>query len=220
MIKLSNIEKNFDGRNILSNMTLEIAKGEFVAITGDSGSGKTTLLNIMGLLEKPDKGTVEIIGIKDPDEKKIMELRRYGIGYVFQNYVLMNNETVERNLLVSKKYSKTFSKQLMIDTLIRVGLDATYLSKKVYQLSGGEQQRVSIARVMLKPCEVIFADEPTGNLDEDNKRVVLSLFKEMKEEGKTIVCVTHDYEIAESADRVISLNNTEYDLRVVKKDAL
>ncbi len=135
-----------------------------------------------------------------------MQLRRYTIGYIFQNYVLMENETVYTNLLISKTYNKNFSEEMLKTTLEKVGLDSTYLNRKVYKLSGGEQQRLAIARVMLKPCEMILADEPTGNLDSLNKKRILSLFRQLQSLGKTIVCVTHDKEFADSSDRIIELN--------------
>lgn len=146
---------------------------------GSSGSGKTTALNLIGLLEKPDHGNVEVAGYVNPNKKETMHLRRYTLGYTFRNYVLMDNETVFINLLISKAYNNKFSEAMLIDTLESVGLDATILNKKVYQLSGGEQQRIAIARVMLKLCEIVLADEPTGNLDNLNKEVIVSLFRQL-----------------------------------------
>ncbi|MED4587678.1 ATP-binding cassette domain-containing protein [Priestia flexa] len=209
MIDLKNISKSFFGKTILTNFSLSITKGEFISITGESGAGKTTVLNIIGLLDKPEKGTVSIDGHLNPNSKVTMNLRRYKFGYIFQNYVLMNNETVKDNLLISQAYSDNFSNEIMINNLEKVGLNATYLDKKVYQLSGGEQQRIAIARVMLKPCEIILADEPTGNLDDLNKEVILSLFEHLKDTGKTIVCVTHDKEVAERSDRIINIVRRE-----------
>ncbi|MEB2301778.1 ATP-binding cassette domain-containing protein [Lysinibacillus xylanilyticus] len=209
MIELKNISKSFSGKTILTNFSLSINKGEFVSIMGESGAGKTTVLNIIGLLDKPEKGTVSIDGHLNPNRKVTMYLRRHKFGYIFQNYVLMNNETVKDNLLISQAYSNNFSNEIMINNLEKVGLDATYLEKKVYQLSGGEQQRIAIARVMLKPCEIILADEPTGNLDVLNKEVILNLFKHLKASGKTIICVTHDKEVAEQSDRIMNIERRE-----------
>lgn len=205
MIELKNISKSFFGKKILTNFSLNISKGEFVSIIGESGAGKTTVLNMIGLLDKPEQGTVSIDGHLNPNSKVTMSLRRYKIGYIFQNYLLMNNETVKDNLLISQAYSNKFNSELIINNLELVGLDATYLEKKVYQLSGGEQQRIAIARVMLKPCEIILADEPTGNLDDLNKEVILNLFTHLKNSGKTIICVTHDKEVAERSDRIINI---------------
>lgn len=206
MIELNDISKKFDEKPILMDVSLKINKNEFVSIVGASGAGKTTLLNIIGLLDKPDTGVVKIADYENPSKKEIQHLRRYTLGYIFQNYVLMENETVSTNLLLSKTYNKNFNKELLTTTLEKVGLDATYLNKKVYMLSGGEQQRLAISRIMLKPCEIILADEPTGNLDSENKKKIVSLFHDLKKLGKTIVCVTHDNEIAEGSDRIIQIN--------------
>ncbi|MEX3914359.1 ATP-binding cassette domain-containing protein [Bacillus paralicheniformis] len=206
MIELKSISKSFDGKSVLSNFSIHIEENEFVSIVGKSGSGKTTLLNIISLLDSPDDGTVEILGYQNPKSKEVMMLRRENLGYIFQNYVLMDNETVLTNLLLSTAYAKDFDKNKLSEALELVGLDKSFLKKKVYQLSGGEQQRVAIARIILKPCDIILADEPTGNLDEFNKNIILSLFHQLKDMGKTIICVTHDQEIANCSDRVINLS--------------
>lgn len=202
MIKLNEISKSFNNTKVLNNFSLNVNKGEFVSIVGKSGSGKTTLLNIIGLLEKPDSGSIEICGKLNPKIKDIQNLRRYNLGYVFQNYALLENETVKYNLLLASKYTPNFNNDILEDCLHKVELKSDILNKKIYQLSGGEQQRVSIARTMVKPCDIILADEPTGNLDFENKNIIMSIFKQMK---KTIVCVTHDYDIANSADQIIKL---------------
>ncbi|MDK2600352.1 ABC transporter ATP-binding protein [Bacillus stercoris] len=206
MIQLENVYKSFDERSILSNFSIKIRENEFVSIIGKSGSGKTTVLNIMSLLDTPDKGEVQILGCKNPNPKEVMKLRRENLGYIFQNYVLMDNETVLTNLSLSTAYAKEFKKDMLPKALEMVGLDKSFLKKRVYQLSGGEQQRVAIARIILKPCDIIFADEPTGNLDEYNKNIILSLFHQLKDMGKTIVCVTHDQEIARCSERIINLS--------------
>lgn len=211
MISMKNICKSFDGKSILTDFSLDIRESEFVAITGASGSGKTTLLNLIGLLDKPESGYIEIKGIKNPSRKDIVHLWRYHLGFLFQNFVLMNNETVKNNLLISKKYSGNFTEEKMIITLEKVGLDKTFLDKKIYQLSGGEQQRISLARVILKPCSIILADEPTGNLDKDNKESVMNLLQDLRTEGRTILCVTHDPDVANQSDRVITMSR---DMRI------
>lgn len=205
MIELLGVSKNFGGRKILNEFNLKVHKNEFVTIVGPSGSGKTTVLNLMGLVDKPDDGTIMIDSCKNPGIKDTVFLRRYKIGYIFQNYVLMHNETVKENLMISKAYNKDFSNEKMVNTLEQVGLDSSYLKMKVYQLSGGEQQRIAIARVMLKPCDIILADEPTGNLDAANKKAILLLFRELQNIGKTIVCVTHDKSISDHSDRVVEI---------------
>ncbi len=209
MIILDKINKSFDGKRILSNFSLDIKKNEFISIVGSSGSGKTTLLNIIGLLDRPDDGVVKLFNYENPTPKTIMHLRRHKLGYIFQNYVLMNNETVHQNLLISKTYNKSFDYETMMAALDKVGLNSSFLEKKIYQLSGGEQQRVSIARVLLKPAEIILADEPTGNLDDNNKKIIISLLHEMKNSGKIVICATHDQEISSQSDRVIQLTSQE-----------
>lgn len=207
MIELVGISKKFNEKTVLSNFSLNVNKNEFVTIVGPSGSGKTTILHLIGLVDKPDQGDVRVAGYKNPNKKETMLLRRTTLGYIFQNYVLMDNESVQENLLISKAYHKKINKEQLNHALITVGLDSSYLHKKIYQLSGGEQQRIAIARVLLKPCELILADEPTGNLDETNKSIIVSLFKQMQNEGKTIVCVTHDKDIANQSDRIISIES-------------
>jgi len=205
MIKLENINKAFNGRNILENFNLEVKNGEFVSIVGASGSGKTTILNLIGLIDKPDSGNVVINDVTNPNTKEGMKLRRHHYGYIFQNYVLMENETVQENLKISKKYNPDYSDQTVKEVLQWVGLDESCLKQKVFQLSGGEQQRIAIARAMLKRCDLILADEPTGNLDDENKKGIIELFEKLKEMGKTIICVTHDKEMAQKATRVIEI---------------
>ncbi len=204
MIQLLNVNKRFDEKKVLSNVSLLISKNEFVCITGESGAGKTTLLNIIGLLEKPDSGEVILNGKRHFTKKDILRLRREFFGYVFQDYLLLTNKTVEENIYISK-YNKKVNKIEIDEVMKKVGLDSSYLNKKVYYLSGGEQQKVAIARMMLKEYEMVLADEPTGNLDYKNKMDVIEIFKNMKKEGKTIICVTHDKEVANVADRIINL---------------
>lgn len=143
-------------------------------------------------------------------KKEILNLRRNFFGYIFQDYLLMNDKTVEENISISKnilryKIRKQDKKDIN-EVMQKVGLDLSYLNKKVYQLSGGEQQKVAIARMLLKPYELVLADEPTGNLDHKNKNEVIKIFEDIKRSGKTIICVTHDKEVAASADRIINLN--------------
>lgn len=203
MIRLTNVCKNYGSKKVLIDFNLNIKDNSFITITGKSGSGKTTLLNIIGLIDKQSSGTISINGQEKFDKKKIEKLRRYTFGYIFQDYMLLENETVKNNLLISTKYSRDFTTLKLDEVLEAVGLPTTYLDKKVYLLSGGEQQRVAIARIMLKPCEIILADEPTGNLDEENAKIIIGLLKGMIQQGKTVVCVTHDKRMAEIADENI-----------------
>lgn len=209
IIKLENISKNFGPRIVLDNFSLSVNKGEFIAITGESGKGKSTLLNIIGLLENASSGNVMISGINNlkPNNSKSIKVIRYTISYLFQNFALIDEETVLYNLYLSLKYVKLSKKEKINKinyALSLVGLDA-YKKKKVYELSGGEQQRVAIARTILKPSEIILADEPTGSLDEDNAELVFKLLKELNCNGKTIVMVTHNKLLANKCDRLISI---------------
>jgi len=178
-----------------------------MAITGQSGTGKSTLLNIVGLLEEPDSGDVIIQGIENAwkSEKKQIELFRYTIGYLFQNYALIDNETVSKNLDVALEYVKLPNKDdKKKEVLEKVGL-LDKLNSKIYQLSGGEQQRIALARLMLKKNDIILADEPTGSLDEVNRDQVLSILKSLNNEGKTILIVTHDPEVSKICTNVVTL---------------
>ncbi|WP_343102005.1 ABC transporter ATP-binding protein [Romboutsia sp. MSSM.1001216sp_RTP31141st1_G3_RTP31141_220114] len=205
MIRLTNINKSFDKRLVLSDISLSIKENEFVCITGESGVGKTTLLNIIGLLDKPDSGEINLCGKNNFSRKDILEFRRNFFGYIFQDFLLMQDETVEENIKISKQYNREITNKDIYEVMEKVRLDSSYLNKKVCYLSGGEQQKVAIARMMLKPYELVLADEPTGNLDDKNKREVIEIFKEIKKSGKTIICVTHDKNVSDSADRVINL---------------
>lgn len=205
MIQLLNINKKFEQKVVLSNISLSISKNEFVCITGESGVGKTTLLNIIGLLEKPDSGELILNGKKHFTKNDILRLRREFFGYIFQDFLLIPDKTVEENIHISKCENKKMYKKDIEEVMKKVRLDSSYLNKKVYHLSGGEQQKVAIARMMLKQYELVLADEPTGNLDYKNKMEVIEIFKDIKKDGKTIICVTHDKEVAASADRTINL---------------
>ena len=151
---------------------VKINKNEFIAIIGESGAGKTTILNMISMIDKPDSGSISINGENSFSKKDIQNLRRYVFGYIFQNYALIENDTVKENLLLSKKYRKNFKEKELEESLEKVGISKEYLGHKVCELSGGEQQRIAIARTMLKPCEIILADEPTGNLDTSNKEKI------------------------------------------------
>ncbi|WP_242142778.1 MULTISPECIES: putative bacteriocin export ABC transporter [unclassified Bacillus cereus group] len=205
MIELKNIHKQFRGKTILENFHLKIENQDFVAIVGESGRGKTTLLNIMGLLEKADAGDIIIDTITNPTKKQILLLQRNEFGYLFQNYALIENETVEKNLLIALKYQSHINKREKIkDALKEVNL-VGYEKKKIFELSGGEQQRIALARILIKKCNYVFADEPTGNLDEKNRDQVFDLLKKMNDNGKTVVFVTHDLQLAEKAKRIIHI---------------
>ena len=205
MITLNNISKKYNEKNIVRNFNLKINKGEFISIVGESGSGKTTLLNIIGLLEKQTSGDIVVMGIKNPTSKELTKLQREFYGYLFQNYALIEEDSVQTNLKLALKYNKVIDKQAEINRALKlVGLEG-YNKKKVFELSGGEQQRLALARIMLKKCEIILADEPTGNLDNKNRDIVFNILKDLNKQGKTIVIVTHDNYIANKCDKIIKL---------------
>ena len=208
---MTNIEKKFGDKILFHDFSLAIERGEFLAIMGESGAGKTTLLNIMGLLEKPDSGAVTICGQKNPafSSRAAVELRRHRISYLFQNYGLVDTETVENNMRTAthfKRIGKKEERRLIAEALEQAGLKG-YEKRKVYTLSGGEQQRVALAKVIAKSPQIIFADEPTGSLDEHNRNDVLAILKEFHRRGKTIVVVTHDPYVNACAARHIMLKS-------------
>ncbi|MCR5213785.1 MAG: ATP-binding cassette domain-containing protein [Eubacterium sp.] len=207
MIKLENISKKFGNHIIFENYNMEVQAGEYVSICGVSGKGKTTLLNMIGMLDKPDSGDIYVKGIKNPrfDFQKGRSLLRDSITYIFQDYGLIEDTTVEYNLEIRGHFSKRNSLKDMIGALEKTGLDETFVNKKVYELSGGEQQRVALAGLFLKDFDIILADEPTGSLDKNNRDRILDLFDFFNKDGKTIIVVTHDDEVKKRAGRVIEL---------------
>ena len=206
VINLENISKSYGHHMVFKDYNLSVEEGEFVAICGESGKGKTTLLNIMGMIEKADKGDLYLFDKKNPDIRKPSgrKLLRTEMTYVFQNYGLVEDKTVQYNLNIASHFTDVTEKDIE-EVLTKVGLDKNILKSKVYTLSGGEQQRVAIARVFLKKCKLLLADEPTGSLDAGNKEVVMKLFERLNKEGTTIVMVTHDEEILKYATRIVEL---------------
>ena len=209
-VVLENINVRFGMKEIFNGLNMEIVENEFVCVVGESGSGKSTLLNIIGLLEKPTSGSIEICGIKNPglNTRKGIRLLREEISYLFQNYGLVENETVKYNVKMATRFLKTNKKKReekikeILDKLGLLGLK----NEKIYCLSGGEQQRVALAKIMIKPSSIILADEPTGSLDIGNRDAVMKILKEINLRGKTIVLVTHDLEITKYATRVIKIS--------------
>lgn len=205
MIKVENLEKSFDNKEIIKNFNYEFLDGKITAIVGKSGCGKTTLLNILGLLDTDYKGKVLYDGVLITNESQRTEFIRNNINYLFQNYALIDNETVEQNLLLALEYeklSKNVKKEKINEALELVDLNE-FNDKKIFTLSGGEQQRVALARVILKKGNIILADEPTGNLDAENTDKVMKILKKLKEDGKLIIIVTHSLSLANECDGVI-----------------
>ena len=209
MINIDKLNKKYGNRTVFKDFSIEFKEGEFVSIYGESGSGKSTLLNIIGLLEKFDSGNLIINGRKNIgiDSKEAILMRRNEISYLFQSYALIDEMTVYDNLKLSleyRKYSKSEKDEKIREVLKYVGL-SDKIKRFVYELSGGEQQRVAMARVLLHDTNIILADEPTGSLDEKNKQVILELLKKENEKGKTIIVATHDKDIKEISTKVVLL---------------
>ena len=207
--ELIGVGKSYDGHAVVSGIDLAVKKGEMLAITGKSGSGKSTLLNIIGLLETADQGEAQLFGEPSPrvGSAKATRMLRFKLGYLFQNFALIDGESVDYNLRIAQAYTKGLRsdrQEARRSALRAVGLPNSG-GQKVYQLSGGEQQRVAIARLMLKPCDLVLADEPTGSLDATNADSVLAMLRELNAGGKTMIIVTHDDRVAAACDRVIAL---------------
>lgn len=207
MIKIKRMNKSFQRKALFKDFNLEVGSGEFIGIMGKSGQGKTTLLNMMGTLEKPDSGMIEIMGHCLDNKKTQRFLLRNHIGFIFQNYALIDNETVNENLEIAlkhKKMTKQQKREAMTNALSEVGLK-DYEKEKIHTLSGGEQQRVAMARLLLKDPDIILADEPTGSLDVENRDMIVSLFQQLHKRGKTIIMVTHDEYLSQVFSRKIQL---------------
>ena len=212
MIKVSNIHKSFGELEVLRGVSLEVKEREIVSIVGASGAGKTTLLQIMGTLLPADAGEVEIAGTKifDLSEKRTAEFRNRHIGFVFQFHNLLPEFSALENVMMPALIGGAKRKEAekrATELLEAVGL-TNRADHKPAQLSGGEQQRVAIARALINRPSVIFADEPTGNLDTHNRDEIQRLLFEVREKfGQTIVMVTHDERLAEMADRKIVMSD-------------
>lgn len=210
ILLLKGISKKYDNNEVLSGVNLSVMSGDMIAIVGESGRGKTTLLNILGLIINPSDGEYLINGkqIKNVDSREAMMIRRNYIGYLFQNYGLVEDETVEWNIKLAFSYKKMKNKEKndkVLFYLQKFGLENS-LKKKVYQLSGGEQQRVALIRLMIKDTPIILADEPTGSLDKNNRDLIMEELIKFNKTGKTIIIVTHDNEVANMCKRKIDLN--------------
>lgn len=203
MIEIKNINKSFGNHTIFEDFSLNVKDGEFLVIEGTSGSGKTTLLNMIGGIEEFDKGSIWVDGIDVSRKKYRKQYYRNTVGFLFQNYALIDNKTVFNNLNIVKENARS---NISIEEALKiVGLESK-INEKVYKLSGGEQQRIALARLMLKKCKIILADEPTGSLDTYNTNIVMDILHHMNEEGKTIIIVTHNKDIIKREKLVISLN--------------
>ena len=207
-MELKNVTKRYGSLYALDKVSLSIDKGEWIAIMGPSGSGKSTMMNIISCMDKPTEGQVIFDGrdITKDSRKKLTEFHRDKIGLVFQQFHLINYLNAVENVMVAQYYHSMPDEKEALEALERVGLKdrAKHLPS---QLSGGEQQRVCIARALINSPELILADEPTGNLDEANENIVLDLFKQLHKEGTSLIVVTHDPEVGEVAQRVVRLEH-------------
>lgn len=202
MIQIVGLTKSFGDHVIFDNLSFEIADGEFVVFSGKSGCGKTTMLNLIGGIDTPDSGQIIVDGTDITRQKNRIEYFRTKVSFLFQNFALIENKTVLENLKMVKPHSRT---EVTIEqALKKVGLEDK-LNAKVYTLSGGEQQRVALARIMIKQCGIILADEPTGSLDSENANSVMDILTELNKQGKTVILVTHDESLKGRGSRIINM---------------
>lgn len=202
MIEIIHLKKSFGEKVLFEDLNLTINTGEFVVFSGVSGCGKTTLLNMIGSLESFDSGKIIVDGLDISKRKNQQKYLSNKVGFLFQNFALIEEKTVEENLTIIKKNNRS---EMEIDTALnKVGL-LDVKNKKVYTLSGGEQQRVAIARLMIKKCDLILCDEPTGSLDCTNGERIMSILQELNKSGKTVILVTHDERYKKIGGRIIEL---------------
>ena len=209
MIELQHIWKQFGSRIIFSDLNLNFQSGMVYALIGDSGCGKTTLLNMLAKLETFDKGEIIYKG-KSLTSLKNEEFYRNELGYLFQNFGLLESQTIRENLelgLIGKKQNKKQEKErLLLQALQAVRLDYLSLNQKIYELSGGEAQRVALAKIILKNPPLILADEPTASLDPKNSKEIIEILLELRNANRTIIIATHNPSIWKMADQVIHLS--------------
>lgn len=217
-VELTSVDKVYDqGEGLkfqaLKKINLTISKGEFIAIIGPSGSGKSTLMHILGLLDRPTSGNYELNGEDTSrlSENELAKIRNQKIGFIFQSFNLLPRTSALDNVALPLIYSGSSGKERLHRAkaaLENVGLNDKLFSKP-NQLSGGQQQRVAIARSLINNPEIILADEPTGNLDTKTSREIMDIFKKLNKEGRTIILITHEHEIAEQAKRIIRIKDGE-----------
>jgi putative ABC transport system ATP-binding protein len=215
MIKIKNLTKKYTTKHletlVLKGIDLEVPKGEFLGIMGKSGAGKSTLMYQIGLLDHPSGGEIILNGVNTEslDSYERTQMRLTELGYVFQDYALIPELTAVENVMIPiimQGNSLFDSRKIASDMLNKVGLSSR-VDNKPSQLSGGEQQRVSIARAMAHEPKILFADEPTANLDTVSGNSIIELFKELNKKGQTIVMVTHEEEYAKYCDRIVYLED-------------
>ena len=208
MIKIEHLAKSFGERTVFQDINLQFAAGKVYALIGNSGCGKTTLLNILAKLEPYDKGSISYRG-QELKKIKSHHFFKNELGYLFQNFGLLENETVAANLelgLIGQKLTKQEKKQREEEVLEKVGLNYLNLDQKIYELSGGEAQRVALAKVILKDPPLILADELTAALDPETSQKIMNLLLSLKKPDRLMIIATHNPAIWEKADEVIRLN--------------
>lgn len=208
VLETKGLTKRFGNVTSLDHIDMRVATGEWISIMGPSGSGKTTMLNILACLDAPTKGQYILDGVDTStlNEKQRVVVRREKIGLIFQQFHLVPYLTALENVMLAQYYHSMIDKNDAVEVLERVRLGHR-IGHLPSQLSGGEQQRVCIARALINQPAIILADEPTGNLDEANEGIILDFFKELHNEGRTIILVTHNPELAEFSDRVVRLHH-------------
>ena len=208
LLELKNVSKIYGNLHALDNVSMKVEQGEWVAIMGPSGSGKSTMMNIIGCMDKPSEGEVLLDGVDIAKEsaRSLTAIRRDKIGLIFQQFHLISYMTALENVMMAQYYHSVPDEKEALEALERVGL-ADRARHLPSQLSGGEQQRVCVARALINYPEIILADEPTGNLDEANEEIVVELFRKLHEDGTTLIVVTHDPEVADVAQRKLVLRN-------------
>lgn len=215
LINLSNISKEYKTEElitpVLKGISLKVYPGDFLAITGPSGSGKSTLMNIIGVLDTPTKGKYVLNGtdITKLSEDELAYVRNKEIGFVFQSFNLLNRTSAIENVMLPAIYVGMKEKdreKRALELLAQVGL-SDKLQNKPNQLSGGQQQKVAIARALMNDPQIILADEPTGNLDTKSGEDVINILKKLNKEGKTIVLITHEQDIAKQAKKIIRVKD-------------
>lgn len=211
MIDAKNINVKFGKRQILKDLNLKVKKGEYISIIGKSGAGKSTLLNVISTLEKEYSGNVfyENKDIRDYNDYEISNLRNKKIGFIFQNFNLLEDFTVIENIMLPARLTKIDEIELKEKALGLINKFELDLTKNQYpnELSGGEKQRVAIARALINKPEIIFADEPTGNLDSKMSIEISNILSKLNQEGQTIVMVTHNEELSKSSNKIFELKD-------------
>ena len=209
MIKLSDVEKYFGENRVLKGINLEVQEGEFISIMGSSGSGKSTLLNLIGGMDRPDKGAILIHSrnITAYTDEELTLYRRTKIGFVFQFFNLLPHITVYENIAMPLLLNGSAEEEKVSQYMKRIGLDGKE-NMYPYQLSGGEQQRVAIARALIHNPQIILADEPTGSLDSETGENIMSLLYDFtRETRKTVILVTHESYIADYAQKIVRIKD-------------